>query len=139
MMRKPSSRRVSGSNAPIEIDDGFASSPANIERDHGVGYDARSIVSIAVRSRSSSRLKSTLFAVVLIGQPLPNERGRGRVGWGNREVPPAAHQRRGLAGEDAKRLVREADRWRGSGGTGRFPQLGPTSPPRERTESERRS
>ena len=28
---------ASASNAPSEIDDGFASSPANIERDHGVG------------------------------------------------------------------------------------------------------
>ena len=40
------------SNAPRQIDAGFASSPANIERDHGVGYDARSIRSIASRSRS---------------------------------------------------------------------------------------
>ena len=36
MIRKPSSLRLSGSNAPKEIEDGLASSPANIERDQGV-------------------------------------------------------------------------------------------------------
>jgi hypothetical protein len=29
----------------------------------------------------------------------------------------------GIPEEVAKRLVREADQWKGSGGTGRFPQL----------------
>ena len=48
---------VSGSRRR-EIEDGFASSPANIERDQGVGYDRRSIVSIALRSRISRRRKS---------------------------------------------------------------------------------
>jgi hypothetical protein len=33
--------------------------------------------------------------------------------WGNREVPPAVL---------AWLAVREADPWRGSGGSGRFPQ-----------------
>src|SRR5207247_7378625 len=51
---------------------------------------------------------------MLIGQPLPNEPGRGRTGRGNREGPPEVQQRRGLAGET------------------RFP-------PRERAEGERRS
>ena len=41
--------------------------------------------------------------------------------------------------EDAQRLVREADRWRGSGGTGRFPQHEPVSSSREQAEGERRS
>jgi len=31
---------VSGSNAPREIEDGLASSPANIDRDQGVGYES---------------------------------------------------------------------------------------------------
>src|ERR671918_1956409 len=34
-----------------------------------------------------------------------------------------ARLRLAFAGEVAERLVREADQWKGSGGTGRFPQL----------------
>ena len=45
---------MSGSKAPSDSELGFASSPANIERDHGVGYDSRSIRSMSFRSRSSS-------------------------------------------------------------------------------------
>ena len=37
---------------------GFRSSAANIERDHGVGYDARSMTSTVSRSRCSSRRSS---------------------------------------------------------------------------------
>src|SRR5439155_13356603 len=66
----------SGANAPSEIDDGFASSPANIDRDHGVGYEARSIRSIALRSRSSRRRKSTRFAVVLNGPSSADDPGK---------------------------------------------------------------
>src|SRR2546429_2162589 len=76
------------------------------------------------RSSSSSTTSSSGKANVerraversdlLIGRPPPNERGRGRGGRGNREVPPAVHQRRGLVGET----------W---------------FPPRERAEGERRS
>src|SRR5438094_1808006 len=76
------------------------------------------------RSSSSSTTSSSGKANVerraversdlLIGRPPPNERGRGRGGRGNREVPPAVHQRRGLVGET----------W---------------FPPRERAEVERRS
>src|SRR5919109_2448272 len=58
----------------------------------------------------------------LIGRPLASERGKGEKGT-----------------PDAKRLVREADQWRGSGGTGRVPQRGPRSSRRERAEGERRS
>ena len=43
------------SNAPRQIEVGFASSEANIERDHGVGYARCSIVSIAARSREVER------------------------------------------------------------------------------------
>src|ERR671915_20682 len=48
----------------------------------------------------------------LMGQPLPHERGRGRVRWGNREVPPATLE----GGTRGKRSF----------------------PPRERAEGERR-
>src|SRR5580765_881586 len=85
MIRKPSNSCVSGSNAPSEIEDGLASSPANIERDQGVGYELRSIVSIAFRSRSSRRRKSTRFAVALI---------------------TLFYQRRGLSGTSAPRSRR---------------------------------
>ena len=51
---------MSGSKAPSESELGFASSPANIERDHGVGYDSRSIRSMSFRSCSSS-LRSSNF------------------------------------------------------------------------------
>src|SRR5213078_228350 len=89
MIRYPSNRPVSGSNAPSDSDDGLASSPANIERDHGVGYDARSISSIAFKSRSSSRLNSTRLSTIKpplyqrpaasgTGAPLPPP-GRNRV------------------------------------------------------------
>src|SRR5438128_1933688 len=47
--------------------------------------------------------------------------------------------KKGAREGDAQRLVREADRWRESGGTGRFPQLEPLSSSRERAEGERRS
>src|SRR5436309_14014830 len=71
-------------------------------------------------STSSRPKRLTTFSAlmtgpfVLIGQPLPNERGKGRGGRGNREVPPAVHQRRGLVGKT----------W---------------FPPRERAKGERRS
>ena len=58
---------------PRQSDEGLASSLANIERDHGVGYEPRSISSISFRSRSSSRRSSTTFV-------MPSARRRGRAG-----------------------------------------------------------
>ena len=39
--------------------------------------------------------------------------------------------------EGAQRLVREADQWKGSGGTGRFPQHQTAKVPRERNPRSR--
>ena len=57
------------SNAPRQIEDGFASSPANIERDHGVGYERCSILSIAFKSLVSRR-RSSILVISLIGSPI---------------------------------------------------------------------
>ena len=76
--RRSGSRRAAPrTKAPRQIDDGLASSPANIERDHGVGYALRSISSIAERSRSSRRRISIMRAPA---------RRRGRGGRGLDEL-----------------------------------------------------
>src|SRR5436190_24250701 len=109
MIRYPSSWAFSGSKAPREIDDGFASSPANIERDQGVRYDERSIFSIALRSRSSRRRKATLFAEALMASFYQRRGGEGaaarplRPGGNPAPAPhgsaPAARAARGRRAE----------------------------------------
>src|SRR6476646_9478144 len=104
MIRYPSNSSSSGSNAPSEIEDGFASSPANIERDQGVRYEARSILSIALRSRSSRRRKSTLFAVALIAFFYQRRGGGGTAARPLRQArsPAPAGRGSGLEGRGAR-------------------------------------
>src|SRR6266487_2461376 len=64
------------------MEDGFASSPANIERDHGVGYDRRSISSIAERSRSWSG-RISLIPAPAPAKPAPALLGRLRQAYGS--------------------------------------------------------
>src|ERR687885_1994144 len=98
MIRYPSSWPVSGSNAPRETDDGFASSPANIDRDQGVRYESRSIRSIAFRSRSSRRLISTLFAVALRASSFYQR----RVGGGTAARRPRPDRSHGRAARETE-------------------------------------
>src|SRR5829696_6651255 len=95
MIRYPASSPCSGSYAPRDMDDGLASSPANIDRDQGVGYASCSIRSISSRSESVRRRISRF-----IGQPSANERVEGV--WGTREIPPRWPESRGLAGGEGR-------------------------------------
>src|SRR6266508_6772842 len=76
MIRYPTSCSASESIAPRQIDEGFASSLANIERDQGVGYELRSICSIALRSRSLSLRSSIMRASC--PHPAPGRRSEER-------------------------------------------------------------
>ena len=58
-LRKPSSLALGAYSAEGELV-GFRSSAPNMARDHGVGYDARSISSTASRSCGSIR-RSSIF------------------------------------------------------------------------------
>ena len=66
------------STAPNESELGFASSEANIDRDQGVGYDARSITSIASRSSRTRRRSSRLIAPTARRRALARRSARSR-------------------------------------------------------------
>ena len=87
-MRRRNARRrrtrralLSSVNAPSASELGFRSSASNMERDHGVGYDSRSIASTTSRSRDSS-LRSSTFTCVEARRPgraRRSARGRRRL------------------------------------------------------------